>query len=65
MFTEQDYREYFADLEKAEGKMIKCLDEILSDISDADVAKTLNSIHNDEFRHLNLEKELLAILNVQ
>jgi demethoxyubiquinone hydroxylase (CLK1/Coq7/Cat5 family) len=62
MFTEQDYREYFADLEKAEGKMIKCLDDILPDITDAELLKTLNSIRSDELRHLNLEKELFAIL---
>ena len=65
MFTEQDYREYFADLKKAEGKMIQCLDNILPDITDAELLKTLNGIHNDELRHLNLEKELFAILGGQ
>jgi len=65
MFTEQDYREYFADLEKAEKKMIQCLDDILPEISDTDILKTLNSIRSDELRHLNLEKELFAILDKQ
>lgn len=65
MFTKQDYIEYFTDLEKAEGKMIKCLNDILPEISDADVLKTLNSIRSDELRHLNLEKELFAILDGQ
>ncbi|MDD5064102.1 MAG: hypothetical protein PHQ35_05000 [Phycisphaerae bacterium] len=63
MFTEQDYRGYFTDLEKAEESMIQCLDEILSEISDADVLKTLKGIRSDEFRHLGLEKELFAILD--
>ncbi|MBN1787661.1 MAG: hypothetical protein JW806_04635 [Sedimentisphaerales bacterium] len=63
MFTEQDYREYFTDLQNAERKMIECIDKILPEISDADVIKTLNTIHSDEFRHLNLEAELFAMLD--
>lgn len=65
MFTKQDYREYFTDLKKAEEKMIQCLNEILPEISDVNVVKTLNRIYDDEIRHLNLEKELFAILDGQ
>lgn len=63
MFTEQDYRGYFTDLQKAERNMICCLDKILPEVSDADVLKVLSIIRRDEFRHLEMEKGLFAILD--
>jgi hypothetical protein len=63
MFTEQDYRDYFTTLQNAERQMIECSEKILSEISDSDIKDRLNNIHNDELRHLTLEKELFAILD--
>ena len=62
MFTEQDYRDYFAALQNAERQMIKSLNEILLELSDVEVKKILNNVRNDEFRHLKLEDELFAVL---
>lgn len=62
MFTEKDYLDYFTDLQSAERRMIANMDAILSAISDEKVRAVLSDIRKDEFKHLQLENKLMAIL---
>ena len=65
MFTEQDYKNYFAAVQEAEKKMISNIDFILPGISNPLIRNTLISIQKAEFEHLQLVDELFAILKEQ
>lgn len=65
MFTEQDYQSYFVAIQETEKKMISNIDFILSGISNPRIRNILIGIRNVEFKHLQLEDELFAILEEQ
>ncbi len=62
MFTKIDYENYFKAIRQLEEKMLHCVEEIISKISDAKLLKILNRIREDEINHLHLVDELFAEL---
>ena len=62
MFTEIDYENYFNAIQKLEEKMLHCVADIISKISDVELLKILNRIREDEIAHLHLVDELFAEL---
>ena len=65
MFTDQDYKNYFAAVQEIEKKMASNINFILPDISTPRIQDTLTSILKAEFKHLQLTDELFAILEEQ
>lgn len=65
MFTESDYIQYFAALQRADQNMVDYLDRILQRLNegeDGEITLTLKDIREDEISHLKLEQELFSLL---
>ncbi|MFC1693107.1 hypothetical protein ACFL1R_06350 [Candidatus Latescibacterota bacterium] len=61
MFSKQDYLDYFQELDEIEYKMLNSIKELKALIKDDDIQKLLNIIHNDEKKHISLEKEIIEM----
>jgi len=62
MFTNNDYKQYFAAIQNADRNMVKHLNKILSQISEPQIVQKLTHIRDQEMHHLELSEELFSML---
>jgi hypothetical protein len=63
MFSKDDYIRYFNQISDIEKKMLENINELLKFINENSTIEILNTIKEDEIRHINILTKISKLVN--